>query len=75
MSLEELTHRKPFYAAMRLLTETAWRRNMTVEALLTLTELLDPTDDTHTERTTGDRPASERPTGETRTSGTPGPPD
>ncbi|WP_159079534.1 hypothetical protein [Plantactinospora sp. BC1] len=65
MSLEELTHREPFYAAMRLLTETAWRRNMTVEALLTLTELLDPTDDTHIGQ----------PAGEERTCGPPGPRD
>ncbi|WP_159104486.1 hypothetical protein [Plantactinospora sp. BB1] len=65
MSLEELTHREPCYAAMRLLTETAWRRNMTVEALLTLTELLDPTDDTHTGQ----------PAGEERTCGPPGPRD
>ncbi|GIG91721.1 hypothetical protein [Plantactinospora endophytica] len=42
MSLEELTHEEPFYAAIRLLAETAWRRGMTVETLLTLTDLLDP---------------------------------
>ncbi|MFY1670018.1 hypothetical protein ACN27G_08665 [Plantactinospora sp. WMMB334] len=45
MSLEELTHEEPFYAAVRLLAETAWRRRMTVEALLALTDLLDPLDD------------------------------
>ncbi|MDW5329413.1 hypothetical protein [Plantactinospora sp. KLBMP9567] len=65
MSLEELTHKEPFYAAMRLLTETAWRRNMTVEALLTLTELLDPADDANTAQ----------PMRETRTRGTRETPD
>ncbi|MEN3610790.1 hypothetical protein [Plantactinospora sp. ZYX-F-223] len=65
MSLEELTHQEPFYAAMRMMTETAWRRNMTVEALLALTELLDPIDDAK----------AAQPIPETRTRGTRGAPD
>ncbi|GIG93851.1 hypothetical protein Pma05_04240 [Plantactinospora mayteni] len=62
VSLEELTQRKPFYATMRLLTEAAWRRNLTVEALLALTDLLDPPQDAE----------AAHPAGETSTPGTPG---
>lgn len=45
--MNELTDEAQFYRAMHRLTEIAWDRRLTVEALLTLAELLDepPTND------------------------------
>lgn len=45
--MNELTDEVEFYRAMHRLTEIAWDRRLTVEALLTLAELLDepPTGD------------------------------
>ena len=45
--MDELTNEAEFYRAMHRLTEIAWDRRLTVEALLTMAELLDepPTPD------------------------------
>ena len=45
--MNELTDEAQFYRAMHRLTEIAWDRRLTVEALLTLAELLGepPTND------------------------------
>lgn len=39
--IDDLTVEVDFYAAMHELAVVAWRKDLTVEALLTLTELLD----------------------------------
>ncbi|MGW4461105.1 hypothetical protein [Micromonospora sp. NPDC004704] len=40
----QLTKEPEFYGEMHRLAEVAWKKNMTVEALLTLTELVEPYD-------------------------------
>ncbi|MFI6760565.1 hypothetical protein ACIBF5_15665 [Micromonospora sp. NPDC050417] len=43
-ALDQLTKEPEFYGEMHRLAEVAWKRNMTVDALLMLTELLEPYD-------------------------------
>ncbi|MBX7265543.1 hypothetical protein KIF24_05450 [Micromonospora sp. Llam7] len=42
MSLDHLTDETSFYRAVHHLAEIAWDKNLTVEALLSLAEVVDP---------------------------------
>jgi len=56
-ALDELTVECRFYAAMHELARLAWQHNMTVDALLTLTELLIPDPDDEAECPRDGKPA------------------